>query len=260
MSLEIYVIPPRSSVELMDLGDRYFCLAQQYLSDENYRNFFKQKVAEGKWVTLDCGTGDHDPVSKEGLLQVARELKPSELIPLDVLFDSSQTIKNLVWTIKQMQYDPELKDIEIFACPQGRDFKEWLDCYDFMLCCPEVKTIGLSKIAVPWVVSRSKGDENIARDRNKMYQYLKLNGYIKKNLHFLGAGEPWEFQMYKSDPLCRSTDSCFTVLGGLMGEDFTKAEYKRIPTPKNYFDLDVPKEALKLIKSNIRIWKSQCSE
>lgn len=234
--MDFYTIPPRGNLDLMNLGDRYFCLSQQYLKDEAYRNFFKKKVSEGAWVTLDNGAGDHETVTKEQLLDIARDLRPSELIPLDELFNAEATLTNLDWTISQMSNDPQLKHIEVFACPQGETFSEWMDCYHAMIINPNVHTIGMSKLAIPYVISKSTGDKNIARDRNLMYNILKSCGWIVKPLHFLGAGEPWEFESYKNDPLCRSTDSCFAIWMGMNGLRFDDPNYKRIPTPRDYFD------------------------
>jgi len=240
--MDIYVIPPKAHLELMNLGDRYFCLSQQYLKDENYRNFFKQKVAEGKWVTLDNGAGDFETVTRETVLQIARELQPSELIPLDILFDKNKTLENLEWTINEMRGDELLREIQVFACPQGNSFDDWIECYDAMIANPDVTTIGMSKIAVPWAISKSTGDKNIGIDRNSMYAYLRATGRLKKPLHFLGAGEAEEFILYKDDPLCRSTDSCFTVWNAMCGQLLEDPDYERISTPKDYFDRVIPEQ------------------
>ena len=254
--LDFYVIPPNSQMELMKKGDRYFCLSQIYLRNEEYRNFFKARVAEGAWVTLDNGAGDHCTVTKEQVLEIARELQPSELIPLDILFDGVETYKNLLWTIDEMQKDPLLKDIEVFACPQGKDLNEWLELYEVMLDMPEVTTIGMSKLAIPYVISGVKfGDVGIAQDRNDMYQILKNQGLLGKPLHFLGAGEAWEFDMYIGEPFVRSTDSCFTVWSGMNGQKFGTESYERIPTPHDYFDREVTDEQLELALHNIQYMK-----
>ncbi len=39
--MDFYVIPPNSNMELMKKGDRFFCLSQIYLRNEEYRNFIK---------------------------------------------------------------------------------------------------------------------------------------------------------------------------------------------------------------------------
>lgn len=250
--MDFYVIPPLSALELMDQGDRYFCLSQLYLRDKDYRAFFKRKVAEGAWVTLDNGAGDHETVTREQVLYIARDLQPSELIPLDILFNSKETIDNLEWTIVQMKNDMFLKHIEILACPQGENLSEWLDVYKRMLNNPNVDTIGMSKLAIPYAMSGVKGgDVNIARDRNKMYAMLKQNDLLGKPLHFLGAGEPWEFEAYRNDPLVRSTDSCFSIWGGMNNQRFDNPDYERIPTPKDYFDRTIDSASMSHIYSNI---------
>ena len=254
--MDFYVIPPNSQMELMKKGDRYFCLSQIYLRNKEYREFFKARVAEGVWVTLDNGAGDHETVTKEQVLEIARELQPSELIPLDILFDGKQTYENLLWTIEEMKKDPLLKDIEVFACPQGKDLDEWLELYETLLDIPEVKTIGMSKLAIPFVMSGSKGgDVGIAQDRNDMFQILKNQDLLEKPLHFLGAGEAWEFNMYVNEPVVRSTDSCFTVWSGMNNQTFGTEEYERIPTPHDYFDRDVTDEQLEVALHNIQYMK-----
>ena len=250
--MHFYVIPPNSQMELMKKGDRYFCLSQIYLRNAEYRAFFKARVAEGAWITLDNGAGDHCTVTKEQVLEIARELQPSELIPLDILFDGKSTLENLKWTLDAMSGDEELKNIEVFACPQGKDLDEWLEVYKYMLDNDKVSTIGMSKLAIPWVMSGVKfGDVGIAQDRNDMYKLLMAQGLIYKPLHFLGAGEAWEFEMYKGNEFVRSTDSCFTVWSGMNNQKFGTEEYTRIPTPHDYFDRIMTDEQIELALHNI---------
>ena len=250
--MDFYVIPPNSQMELMKKGDRYFCLSQIYLRNAEYRAFFKARVAEGAWVTLDNGAGDHETVTKEQVLEIAIDLQPSELIPLDILFDGKSTLENLKWTIKEKSKIPSLSNVEIFACPQGKDLDEWLDVYKFMLDCPEVSTIGMSKLAIPYVISGVKfGDVGIAQDRNDMFKILKNQGLLGKPLHFLGAGEAWEFELYKGEEFVRSTDSCFTVWSGMNNQKFGTEEYVRIPTPHDYFDRIMTEEQIELALHNI---------
>ena len=254
--MDFYVIPPNDHLELMDRGDRYFCLSQIYLRNEEYRNFFKARVAEGKWVTLDNGAGDHETVTKEQVLEIAIDLQPSELIPLDILFDGKSTLDNLKWTIEAKAGIPSLSNVEIFACPQGKDLDEWLEVYQYMIDSPDVDTIGMSKLAIPWVMSGVKfGDVGIAQDRNDMYKLLTAQGLIQKPLHFLGAGEPWEFELYRGDPLVRSTDSCFTVWGGMNNQRFGTEDYERIPTPHDYFEREITDEQMKNVIHNIEYMK-----
>jgi len=252
--MDFYTIPPRTHLELMDLGDRYFCLGQQYQKNENYRQFFKERVRQGKWVTLDNGIGDGDPISQDELFDIMNDLQPSEVIPLDVLKDSERTFQNAVEFILRMQREGLDKDIEILVCPQGNNFDKWLKCYTQLSNLSEVNTIGMSKLAIPWVISQSTNDTNIARDRNDMIDLLEKQHLLIKPLHFLGAGEPIEFTHYTNNPFVRSTDSCFAIWSAYNGIRFDES-YKRIPTPKNYFDLKFNEKQLSLAKENIELFR-----
>ena len=251
--MDFYVIPPRAHAELMDLGDRYFCLAQQYQKDETYRQFFKERVQQGKWVTLDNGVGDHDFISQDELFDIMIDLQPSEVIPLDVLKNGKQTFVNAVEFILRMKKEG-LQNIEVLAVPQGNTLDEWLECYVQLSNLSEVSTLGMSKLAIPWVISQSTHDRNIGRDRNQMMDILKEEKLFRKQLHFLGAGEPTEFVHYINNPFVRSTDSCFTIWSGSNNVRFDD-NYQRIPTPKNYFDLILNENQLSLAKENIEIFR-----
>lgn len=264
INMDFYVIPPLTDLGFMHLGsgNRYFCLAQFYWKYEEYRTFFKRRVAEGCWVTLDNGAGDHNTeTTNEQLMLIIQDLFPSEVIPLDVLHNKELTIKNLNWMIDRLEShkDPKVRKTQILACPQGSDLKEWMDCYDVMLNNPSVTTIGMSKIAIPHVVSQSKGDNNIARDRNTMFLKLKESNRLKKPLHFLGAGEIEEFALYKGEEMCRSTDSCFTVWSAINDQILGSKDFKRIPTPKNYFYYNIHKKARRKVMLNTQKMKELLS-
>lgn len=261
--MDIYVIPPVGSLELMNYGDRFFCLAQQYKKYPHYREFFKKKVAEGKWVTLDNGAGDHDTVDEDELLHIALDLKPSEVIPPDILFDGIKTIYNMERFIHRLRlfeyaaskFDSHAsKPIQIFACPQGKDKEEWMFVYRYMVKHPEVSTIGMSKLAIPHIMYDKSFiiDKGIKEARIAVFNHLKTIGLITKPLHFLGLGDPTELEHYKDEPLVRSNDSCNSILSGINGFDWNTRDFTRIPTPKDYFDQTIKPEAYNVAKRNIK--------
>lgn len=254
--IDFYVIPPLHNLELMDLGDRYFCLAQLYKKDENYRTFFKQKVAENKWVTLDNGVGDFDFISQDELFSIMKDLMPSEVIPLDVLKDGDATFRNAVEFILRMKEEDLFGKIQVLAVPQGNDLEEWLECYIKLSNLKEVDTIGMSKIGIPWVVSRSTKDQNIARDRNVIFDYLTNEELLRKPMHMLGAETPLEYAHYKDSPYIRSTDSCFSVFSAINECEWEQQNFKRFPTPRNYFELEMSQEQVNRAKRNINWFRS----
>lgn len=256
--MDFYVIPPLSNLELMDQGDRYFCLTQLYKRDPNYREFFRQRVADGKWVTLDNGAGDHDLVSERDVIMAAVDLCPSEVIPPDVLFDGVQTILNLesfIYALRGQFRIAAAKMPEIFAVPQGNNLSEWLFVYEYMLRHPQVDTIGLSKITVPKILFDAAPDQSIKEARHMMFDTLKSKEFIKKPIHLLGMGDPREFAYYKNEPLMRSTDSCNSVWSAMNDILFENDCSKRIPTPKDYFDREMSRGDLMFAEFNIEWMK-----
>jgi hypothetical protein len=255
--MDFFIIPPLKHLDLMNLGQRYFCLAQHYLKSEEYRQFFKNKVKEGKWVLLDNGIGDHSPVTQNDLFDIMVDLKPNEVIPVDTLFNKDQTLLNLDSFIKKMDEKNLLSKIEIFACPQGYTKDEWLECYSYMLEHPNVNTIGMSKLSIPWCFKKVRGDVLISESRHLAFDYLRYNDLLNKPLHFLGMGDPNEFQYYinyndHDDSMIRSSDSCYSVLAAINGISFKNGNFQRIPTPKNYFDLEMTEDQIDLAKENIQ--------
>lgn len=254
--MDFYVIPPNSNLELMHCGDRYFCLAQLYLKDESYRQFFKS-LSKDKWVTLDNGAGDHNLVTEDVLIEVANDLMPNEIIPPDVLFNSQQTIDNYWSFMQKFRQNKNLDLTQIFFCPQGEDREAWLKCYDFALQQDDITTIGFSKIAIPYAFNQVKGDLLIMESRHECYDLLKSQGLIAKNIHCLGAGDPREFIHYKGDPLMRSTDSCFSVWAAMNGIRWSANNFERIKTPQDYFDRSVGVDQVSIALSNIEYLR-QC--
>lgn len=253
-----YIIPPNNHLDLMHLGDRYFCLAQIYKENEEYRNFFKEMKRLGKWVTLDNGAGDHAMITEDILFDCMIDLMPSEVIPPDTLFDADTTLASLDSFIERMKAANLLDKIEIFACPQGKDQTDWIQCYKVMLMNPHVTTIGMSKLAIPhaWNGDASN-DQGIKEARNACFFYLKESGLLKKPLHFLGMGDPTEFAFYKGEPLVRSTDSCNTVWSAMNDIRFTEGNFKRIRTPHDYFERTISPGILPIIYQNAQFLRSQ---
>lgn len=253
--MDIYIIPPLSQLNLIEEGDRVFVLAQLWLRSKEYREFIFNQKEKGKWITLDNGVGDRDYVSQDQLLDITQELLPNEVISLDVLFDEESTIYNLNRFIELMKGRDLLNKVEIFAVPQGNNIDTWKRCYTIMLNNPFVKTIGLSKITVPYVYGQGVDDQGIMEGRHECYKDLKQLDLIRKPIHCLGAGDPREFLKYINDPLMRSTDSCFSVWAAINKLSWEEGNFKRIKTPKDYFNRLMSEKEVSLAKSNINFLK-----
>lgn len=249
--MKFCVIPPLSNPELMREGEMVFVLVQHYLRNEKYRNYVKQLKAEGMWIIADNGMGDYETVTLQELLEATKDLMPNEIIPLDTLFDTEATLSDLNKFIEMMEEADLLDKVDIFAVAQGATKEDWLYCYKQMLANPNVKTIGLSKIGVPYAWGMAGEDQGIMEGRHACYDELMEAGLIQKPIHCLGAGDPREFLKYKNNPLMRSTDSCFSVWAGMSDISWKDGDFTRIKTPKDYFHRTVGLAQEAIALSNI---------
>lgn len=259
--MKFYAIPPNKHLDMMDNGDNYFCLAHHFFQDENYKQYFLdlRKKNPRAFITLDNGAAEHSLVTEELLLDAVKQLKPSEVIAPDVLFDKQATLANFYSFADRMYYDDLLRYTSIFACPQGSNKSEWMECYREMVSHPFVKCIGLSKIAVPKCWNNAVGDKMIAKSRNECVSELRDQRLLFKPVHLLGMGEHTEFDFYLENKISniRSSDSCYTILAALNGISFEEGDTTRIPTENAYFDVELNENQKTLAKKNIDYLKNK---
>lgn len=259
--MDFYVISTLKNLNLSQLGDRYFCLAHFFLKDETYRNYFLniRKMFPSAWITLDNSAAERSLVTEDALISVMKDLQPNEVIAPDVLFNKDETIKNLDSFIARVASEG-LNHIEVFGCPQGKDLEEYLACYKYMLKKKEVKTIGLSKITVPYVMYTAENDEKIKEARQEMLYLLYKRGLVKKPLHLLGMGDPREYEYYRDFPakvrkFIRSSDSCYCVLAAVEGVNFMDGDFKRIPTYEEFYNKKLTAGQVTTVIDNVAFLK-----
>ena len=260
--MDFYVISPVSNLEPMKMGNRIFVLAHLWVQYPHYREFIYSLIDEDieRWITLDNSAAERALVTEDILIQVVKELAPSEVIAPDVLFDKDATIANAIKFRDRMEAEGLLDCTDIFFCPQGKTKEDWLDAYKWGLEQDWIQTIGFSKIAVPqaWL-PEWKDDQGIKEARHMAYDYLKENGLLLKPIHCLGQGDPTEFAYY-DHPMMRSTDSVFPVLAAAHGQDFNVDHTTRIPTPHNFLETyDMSTIDMTLVNINVDFLKTQCN-
>lgn len=266
--MKFFTIPPLSDLPLMHAGTAgYFLLAHLYMSDKTYRDFVQKEIPKGAHVILDNGAAENSLVTEDILIDLVKEIKPTEVIAPDVLFDMDHTINNTVAFTDRMIQEKLDKDTNIFFCPQGSTIPEWLQAYEFGMENDLVSTIGLSKIAVPYAFFGAKNDTKIAESRHMAIEVLHRLGWIRKPIHFLGMGDPREFDYYNhvvylnnlEKTFLRSTDSCYSILAGMKGVNFKDGNFERIPTPHDYFQTAPGYKQYNDIHSNIDWMRARLS-
>lgn len=260
--MKFYAIPPNNHLDMMEHGNAgYFCLAHHYINDKNYKKHFLQIREQRKdaFITLDNGAAEESLVTHKELIKIVKELKPSEVIAPDVLFNKQKTIENFEQFLDRMISKNLLETTKLFACPQGSSKEEWLECYFHMVSNKHVSCIGLSKIAVPKCWNNATGDTQIGKSRNECVFELFQKGLILKPIHLLGMGEHNEFELYNLLRIneIRSSDSCYTILAALNNIKFESGDLTRIPTTNEYFNSILTEEQKTLAISNIEYLKNK---
>lgn len=258
--MKTFITPPLNHLELTEKGDGgLYIIGQYYRKNTTYREYVWKAKEQCRFLILDNGVGDEGEVlTNEELFALTLEIEPNEVIPLDVLYDSCKTIENfnqfVEWLKEAREYN-HLLQTNLLGVPQGKDWKDWLFCYRYMLSSRYTSCIGLSKKAIPYIM----GIDDIKQSRWKVYTYLSMKNLIKKDLHFLGQGDVTEFTRYRGRRHMRSTDSCYPILAAINGIDLSDTEhFKRIPTPSDYFDLKIDDSCNELIDKNIAFLKQCC--
>lgn len=250
--MDFYFIAPVAHLELMEHSNRIFALAHLYVKYPLYRKFIQQKADQGWFITMDNGAAEHSTVNEATLIDIVKEVVPNEVIAPDVLFDKDQTIANLDSFVHAMVSEGLINDTNIFFAPQGKDKQAWLECYKYGLYHPAVSTIGMSKFAIPHAfLGKAENDQQIKEARHEAYDFLFANGLLLKPLHFLGAGDMREFDHY-NHKMVRSNDSCNAIWSGMNYLDFEQGDFKRVPTPSNYFERIINPQEYDLAISNMK--------
>lgn len=159
---------------------------------------------------LDCGTFEKGvPQTLEKYLQWIKDLKPTEYIVPDFLFEKDKTLDNYKFWVKDIIPTVEGKPIGVV---QGQDLKEQVECYKELLkLC--------AKIAIPYDLPCEKDDRLLVVDsvvgndsyslsfpvskvnflgRYRLMEYLCNEGLLdaSKEHHLLGIDLPIELRYY----------------------------------------------------------------
>lgn len=171
MTKIMQIVPSDILDEIKD-RDMFMSLTNVAINNDQYLQFYIDRVNEGKFVLLDNGTGDLDYQTMDKVLEIAKKLNPSEIILSDILGDCDATLQESEKSKKYFR-DNGYKGQFMFT-PQGKTFEEWCRCYD-QFDKSDVATIGISKF-----VTEFWNDDNA---REKCLEYI--NGAYPT--HLLGC-------------------------------------------------------------------------
>lgn len=107
------------------IDDEYFMALSHVASNDEYLNFFRERVEEGKYVILDNSAIElGEPEAFETYIEKARLMKASEIMLPDIFPDPVATLqeaKRCMAILRRVGYSDN-----VMVIPQGRTLLEWL--------------------------------------------------------------------------------------------------------------------------------------
>lgn len=239
-------------------NDYDYCLVHLCDEHEQYLDFFKQSIKDGREVLLDnsifeLGVAfDWDKFAKR-----VEEIKPTFYIVPDVLEDASGTIQNFERFTNIYKNLPGMK----IGVVQGKTKKELVDCYKFMIQHADYVAISFD---YSYYQITGYGDTKLERysaGRRDFIAWLIATGIWNFNVphHLLGCSLADEFKHYRGVRGIRSLDTSNPVVAALNGERYIKGIGLRTKSPVKLADLinvDFDNDTQNLIYDNTSEFKN----
>jgi hypothetical protein len=222
-----------------EYNDYSYCLPHLLDIDEDYRNFFYEEKAKGRYVIMDNSLHElGEAYDFDRLKYWVNELEPDEFMVPDVWMDCHQTAAQAKYW-KQFEFPEKTKKIAVI---QGKDKN------DAYLCAGLLRELGYDKLCVSYGATwyndffpHTNVDMGKALGRVRFVQgLLKLDHLKDVKFHLLGCSIPQEFGWYDNDSRIESIDTSNPVMAGL--ENIKYGEYGLNYKPKanmnDHFDMD----------------------
>lgn len=209
--MQIAHILPTDLLYLIENRNFYMCLANIAIQNTEYLNFYKRKSKEGKFILLDNGEAEQQQLSLDTMLDIIKEINPSEIILNDTLNDRKQTIEKS--NIALDYYKSKGYNNQFMFVTHGIDFNDWwLNFKEDII--NHIHTIGIPKtITNTW-------NKELAR-----YDCCKflLNTYY--NIHLLGCNESLDIlKLFKNLSNVRSIDTSLSYIKAKSNEQINKGQ------------------------------------
>lgn len=258
--LDIAFIAPTCILDRVCWGhNAQMALAHIVLEDPDYAAFYRRCVEQHMRVILDCSTWElGSAMSPDDLFEACDMIGyPAELVLPDVYQDMYSTIQlteDFVNGMAEIQKGSRVWEYNLVV-PQGKDWEEWIRCYDYYVKQPYVHTIAIPKSLDDPERGFHPGG------RIGAVTFLERTGRVdhSKRYHALGLWhDPIEILMLSGFDWITSLDCALPVHAGLQGVRFDTSfgvSRRRPRRPKQYFDLSLKVIApeLKTIDHNVML-------
>ncbi len=220
-----YISPIEYQHLIPESADFHLILAH-LLDNEDYVNFYKEKIKRGDTVILDNSAFEFKrALSADEIFGFIDRsgIEPTYVVAPDYPFeDWKKTMASTLSFIEQTRNKP----YKIMAVPQSvkGDVEGWMKGYMQMYDNPDIDVIGMSILGIPNAFCSLTGTDDVAYNRVFATQYILDNTKVKpgrKWHHYLGlGGGPREILLQRQLGLMDSNDSSSPFWHGHLGIKF----------------------------------------
>ena len=160
------------------LSDYHLILAHEVVSDKEYAEYYSS-LGEEHTIILDNGTVENGSV-QVGLVEEALKILNRKVICVapDFLGDKDNTLEASTEFLRKCNLDED----EVMIVPQGKTWKEWVECFELF---EEIK--GFRWVGLPRIAEDFDGGGRSWIHQNAVKIHRRINGMNRSlRFHLLG--------------------------------------------------------------------------
>ena len=228
--------------EISSLGDIEFCLAP-FCKNSFYKRYFQYTH---KYVILDNGVAENILISNEELVDLAIEMKVSEIIIPDIIGDYNKTKIMREDFLKKYYSKLKESNIKIQSVVQGKIIDEYEQSLKELNCDYRIDVIG-----IPFRINYALFNNKTSEENHMLNRLLFLNTFIFfKPVHCLGCNLLLEIKHLSYLNNVRSIDTKLISRYGLNNKIFNFDD-KIKPKEKLFIDKDLNNNQIGISIQNI---------
>lgn len=262
---KIATIVPLKHLDLIQ-DDDYFMALSYAASKPEYVEFFRRRVAEGKFVMMDNSAVElTEPESFETYLDKALAVQANQIMLPDWFQDAARTVQAAKSGLIDLEtmFDKQGWQPGVMVVPQGHGIDEWRDCL--------LRLLGVLFLHLPNASYRPlavgiscRYTDLFGGTRAPAFRIAKqilteeYEGAPIK-IHFLGcwANPEDDVAPFIEDPIFQGVDSSYPSVYAWHGYKLNKSRFA-MPRPPREIDFIYDHYDSRLLKDNISTWRTAC--
>jgi hypothetical protein len=245
-----------------------FCLTHMAEQSEKYLNFYLKQNAAGRITILDNSVFElGKPVNTDRVLAIYNKFQNKDnvvIVAPDAFGDGPKTIQQFDEFINELS--GKLPDgVKVMGVAQGKDFKEWLECYTYLVNHDAVTCVGVPyelKFDIPGYLIPAGASQTRQKMWRRIFLFQKLQDIDALGFkwhHLLGSSDPFELYYQSSITEIKTMDTSTPYVEAVMGlpalTEHTFDNSEKQKRPDDYFDKEFYESISITAKLNIMVMK-----